>query len=280
VFAEAVEQEKAAGRAEGQLPRLLILRCASTKRPGAAPMPAIERYDGPAFRVLRKYLRSEPNDPPLIRIVSAEHGLMAVEQPIEEYDRRMTVERAQELRPAVLATLEALVQCQPVREVMVVVGQTYLQALDGIEEVLDGTPVRIAGETQGRKLGALRAWLYGEDADRAEATTRRQPQSETRQLTLVPSADMAFRVGGRRFTTSVDEAMRVARHAVSLSEKDATRITRWYVPVDGERVSPKWLVAQLSGASHRDFGADAARSILQRLGIPVVEIEAADYTAS
>ncbi|MGE3268871.1 MAG: DUF6884 domain-containing protein [Chloroflexota bacterium] len=280
MFAEAVEREQVAGRADAQLPRLLILRCASTKRPGAAPMPALERYDGPAFRVLRKYLRSEPSDPPLIRIVSAEHGLMSEEQLIEEYDRRMTVERAQELRPAVLATLEALVQRRPVREVMVVVGQTYLQALDGIEQVLDGTPVRIAGETQGRKLGALRAWLYGEAAGRADAGSRRQPQNTTRQLALVPSAEMAFRVGGRRFTTSADEAIRVARHAVSLGEKDATRITRWYVPVDGERVSPKWLVARMSGASPRDFQANTARGILERLGIPVVQIEPANHTAS
>ena len=233
-------------------------------------MPALERYDGPAFRVLRKYLRSEPTDPPLVRVVSAEHGLMTLEQPIEEYDRRMDAERAEELRPTVLAALADLARERPVREVLVVVGQTYLLALTGIEQVLNGTPVRIAGETQGRKLGVLRSWLYGEDGDRAVP----RPARELRQLALVPPAESTFTVGGKQFTTSANHVWSIARQALAAGDKQAMRITRWYVPVDGGRVSPKWLVSQVCGAATSDFQANAARSILERLGIPVHEVDA------
>lgn len=275
--AEAVQQASASEMAH-RLPRLLILRCASTKRPGATPMPAIERYDGPAFRVLRKYLRTEPDDPPLVRVVSAEHGLITLEQPIAEYDRRMDAERAQELHPTVLADLSALVQVQPVHEVLVVVGQTYLLALTGIERVLDGVPVRIAGETQGRKLGVLRAWLYGEDAS-ARSPAPRSAGDAPRQLALVPSAEVAFQIGGQRFTTSADAVLGAAREALAVNDTAATRIARWYVPVDGRRVSPKWLVARVSGASQRRFQASSARSVLERLGIPVLDASKGDDPA-
>jgi hypothetical protein len=256
---------------ENRTPRLLIMRASMRKRPDAAEMPALERYDGPRFQVLRKYLRSMPGDPPLVRVVSSEHGLMTLDQPIAEYDRRMTRERALELQPTVLADLAALVQAQPVREVLVVIDKQYLLALIGFEQVLDGIPVSIAGETQGRKLATLRSWLYGEEAARTNREVRKQSPTNPRQPTVVRSVAMTFRVGGKRFTTSAGEALSVARHAITEGEKAATRITRWYVPVDGGRIGPKWLVSKVSGVPRNDFQASAARSILERLGIVVTE---------
>ena len=40
--------------------RLLILSCSQRKRPDRVLLPALERYDGPVFRMLRKFLRSCP----------------------------------------------------------------------------------------------------------------------------------------------------------------------------------------------------------------------------
>jgi hypothetical protein len=39
---------------------MLILACSRRKRPDEGLLPAIERYDGPAFRVLRRFLREMP----------------------------------------------------------------------------------------------------------------------------------------------------------------------------------------------------------------------------
>jgi hypothetical protein len=39
---------------------MLILACSRRKRPDEGLLPAIERYDGPAFRVLRHFLREMP----------------------------------------------------------------------------------------------------------------------------------------------------------------------------------------------------------------------------
>ena len=79
-------------------------------------------------------------------------------------------------------------------------------------------------------------------------------------MSLVPSAVMTFRLGGRTFSTSANEVLDIARRAVTEWDKSATRITRWYVPVDGKRIGPKWLVSKVSGAPPTDFQADAARS--------------------
>ena len=37
--------------------RLLILGCADRKRDSSGLLPALDRYDGPAYRVIRNFLR-------------------------------------------------------------------------------------------------------------------------------------------------------------------------------------------------------------------------------
>jgi hypothetical protein len=44
--------------------RMLILACSRRKRPDEGLLPAIERYDGPAFRVLRRFLRKSRRSAP------------------------------------------------------------------------------------------------------------------------------------------------------------------------------------------------------------------------
>ena len=60
------------------LDRLLILGCSQKKRPDSGLLPALDRYDGPMFRVLRKCLRECPGGAQGLEtyILSAEFGLM------------------------------------------------------------------------------------------------------------------------------------------------------------------------------------------------------------
>jgi cytoplasmic iron level regulating protein YaaA (DUF328/UPF0246 family) len=78
------------------------------KKLGTDPMPAIERYDGPVFRVLRK-AKKEGHWPDQLEIliVSAEYGLIKADKLIDFYDRKMTPARAKELRPHIAEKLEA-----------------------------------------------------------------------------------------------------------------------------------------------------------------------------
>lgn len=90
--------------------RLLILACSQRKRPEASPLPAIERYDGPAFRVLRRYCRLIQDSGLIVYVVSAEFGLISAEKTIPTYDRRMTSERAEDLRPFIAAAVKTAVR--------------------------------------------------------------------------------------------------------------------------------------------------------------------------
>jgi hypothetical protein len=143
--------------------RLLILSCSLRKRPAPGLLPAVERYDGPAFRVLRRYLRTGPRSAPAVYVLSAELGLIPGEERIPWYDRRMTPERAAELRPAVAAVLDALLD--PSRpelfdQALISMGNDYLAALS-LHELVDSRPgISVARGRPGTKLAILKSWLH------------------------------------------------------------------------------------------------------------------------
>ena len=58
--------------------RLLILSCSQRKHTSLDPLPAIERYDGPLFKVLRRFLRESSHQARDLDvfILSAAYGLI------------------------------------------------------------------------------------------------------------------------------------------------------------------------------------------------------------
>ncbi|SKB15099.1 hypothetical protein PL11201_690120 [Planktothrix sp. PCC 11201] len=64
-------------------------------------LPAIERYNGVAFRVVRKFLQEQTTDYLDIFILSAKFGLIPAYQLIPNYDQKMDRVRSQELKPLV-----------------------------------------------------------------------------------------------------------------------------------------------------------------------------------
>lgn len=140
--------------------RLLILACSQRKNSAAGVLPAIDRYDGPAFRVLRKFLRDAPADAPAVLILSAKYGLIDSATRIPDYDCRISAKRAECLRPAVLKTLGLLLRSGGWRSIGVCVGREYRTALDGVESLLpEDARVEVIGGGQGRRLTILWRWL-------------------------------------------------------------------------------------------------------------------------
>ena len=140
--------------------RLLILSCSQRKKPDAGLLPAIERYDGPAFRVLRKFLEEAPADPPVVLILSAKYGLIETAQPIPDYDCRMSAALATQLHSRVLEAGRRFLGSHHWQEVGLCVGKQYRAALAGLVEcVPGGAQVDVIGGGLGRRLTALRGWL-------------------------------------------------------------------------------------------------------------------------
>ncbi|BBD55403.1 DUF6884 domain-containing protein [Planktothrix agardhii] len=67
---------------------LLIINCSKSKYSQLEFLPAIERYNGVAFRVVRKFLQEQTTDYLDIFILSAKFGLIPAYQLIPNYDQK------------------------------------------------------------------------------------------------------------------------------------------------------------------------------------------------
>jgi hypothetical protein len=140
--------------------RLLILSCSQRKVSSKGRLPAIERYDGPAFRVLRNYLREGAPGAPTVLILSAKYGLIKAGRTIPWYDHRLSGAAAERLRPAVLRTARRVLGSHAWRAVGVCAGKEYQSALSGLAELLPaGVRVEWLAGGLGKRLAALRKWL-------------------------------------------------------------------------------------------------------------------------
>ncbi|MCG9969920.1 hypothetical protein L9W92_18150 [Pelotomaculum terephthalicicum JT] len=88
--------------------QLLVLGCSQTKRQTPGLLPAIERYDGSYYRVLRRYLRERQwPDNLSIAVLSARYGLIGGFTDIEDYNERMNQQKALEWAPKCQSILNA-----------------------------------------------------------------------------------------------------------------------------------------------------------------------------
>lgn len=148
---------------------LLIVACSQRKDRTPGVLPALERYDGVSFRILRKAQREgywpEKLD---VLIVSAKYGLLDADTPIAHYDVRMTREQALHLRPAVMSALAQRLTSRTYREVFLNMGKIYHMTLDGWDVCLspDITVVYTRGGL-GQKASQMRTWLREKTRDRA-----------------------------------------------------------------------------------------------------------------
>lgn len=237
--------------------RLLILSCTQSKRTATQYLPACERYDGPAFRLLRRYLKTS-TDIPEIRILSAEYGLIRHDYQIPFYERKMTVQRTQELQPQIAKALNRLLnpdESKTAKSIFVHLSKMYLGALEG-SGILSSRSVTIASGAPGKKLSDLYGWLHGEPPAR---------HRHIKQGALYPKPQ----VRGRIIDLQKPDVLNAIRHAIENGMEVPVSNHSWYVMVDGHRVSAKWIVSLITGLPRSSFHTDSALRILSYLGMRV-----------
>jgi hypothetical protein len=235
---------------------LVLVGCSRRKLMTPGLLPAIERYDGPIFRLLRRFLRA-PARPVSIQILSATQGLIPAACPIPWYDCLMTTARAEGLRANVEETLCAVIGSHTFTGAFVCLGGTYWRAMPDLAALMPAAvPVHIATGSMGRRLGLLHDWLYGEPP----VMQQRRVRSET------------ARIRGIECNLSVQETLSVARNALRAGHGNPHAFQSWYVWVDGQRVAPKWLVHELTGLPVSAFTTDEARRVLAQIGVPVCRV--------
>lgn len=245
---------------------LLILKCSSRKREARAPMPAIERYDGPMWQVLRSFLREHPGALAGLDVfgLSAEFGLFPANEQIPWYERTIDPDRAHELQPQVMELFQRLI-AHGYERLCLGVSKRYLPALAGWERVVpDSLRVTVTDGPAGVKLGQLRAWLY--------RTAWVAGASAQGRITAPASPRGKARIGGVTIEMTQDEALHRARLALAADAAGASAYRDWYVCVDGRRVSTKWLVSRLAGVPTAEFEASRARQVLLELGFDIERV--------
>ena len=135
---------------------LLIISCSQRKVQKPYSQPAIDLYDGPTYRTLRKMGR-EGRDPEnlSIHIISAKYGLIHAFTHIDTYDQKMTSERASELQSDVQGRLKPYVH--GFDEVFINLGKVYMQTLEGFHWGLL-TKLEASGGI-GQRTSQMKAWL-------------------------------------------------------------------------------------------------------------------------
>jgi len=152
----------------------LLLACSKRKRPAVGCVPALELYDGGAYRVVRKLRREQGLPANLhILILSARYGLLRAEDLIENYDQLMDAVRAEEMSASVSARLDALLVSIAPTHLFVDLGQTYRLAIAASGEyrrLLQTGAVDAAEGPPGVRQGQLRNWLLARVDQHAGST--------------------------------------------------------------------------------------------------------------
>lgn len=147
----------------GRSGRLLVMACSKRKR--ARPAPAVDLYDGSAYRVLKKRNVGFARVPVLI--LSAEHGLVSSARVIAPYDLKMDADRAAELaEPSAVEQARALVAGlpgAPFARVFCHGGEHYRAVVKKYEAagVFGGARVAYSRGGIGQQLAQLKMFLSG-----------------------------------------------------------------------------------------------------------------------
>lgn len=140
---------------------MLLIACSGRKSQVKGRIPALNRYDGVSYKIIRKLQREGhyPSDLD-IKILSAEYGLIDANTLIPFYDRKMNKKRAEELHKETLEKISTLFKGKKYSKLFINLGKNYMRAIDGYQEFLDHkTEVCIAEGGIGLKSKAMKEWI-------------------------------------------------------------------------------------------------------------------------
>lgn len=232
---------------------LVILGCSQRKRQSSGLLPAIDRYDGPSFRVLRKRMREAPDNPPEACVLSGLFGLIQSDLLIPRYDQHLAY-ADQNFRKRVDKQLKRVLDDVQPDRLFVSVGSRYWPALaEPLDRELGTAKLSIANGAIGGRASQLSHWLRANDVPEIEARKYSRPGRATLLGTTVE--------------ISAAEIIRKARKAMVCDQFAAHRFETWHVVLGHDWVAPKWLVSILFNKPVSRFRTADARRVLSILGV-------------
>lgn len=136
-------------------PDLLILGCSKNKKEG--PGPAIEVYDGPLFRTVRRRL-PEVDCPLEVWVVSAKYGILRQTDWIEKYDEVLPTTPNLDFKEKVANQLSEMLP-KALNRVLIIASKRYIAHLP-IELIKDrATEFEVFSKGMGKCQSRLLEWL-------------------------------------------------------------------------------------------------------------------------
>ena len=144
--------------------KLLIIPCSQRKKITDFPTSAINVYDGPFYRLLRKNILEFDNNNGLdIYIISAKYGLIDPLHEIQTYDQKMDDEQAKRLKPKIRESLLKIIKNKTYSEIFINTGKSYSLALDGFHGLVKrhspSTQFTMGQGKIGQRLHDMKVWI-------------------------------------------------------------------------------------------------------------------------
>ncbi|MGW2686340.1 DUF6884 domain-containing protein [Streptomyces sp. NPDC001414] len=117
------------GRSTASPCGLVVVGCSRRKLPGTERVPALDLYQGWCFPQLRERVANHPEYRSRTLVLSARHGLLGADEPIEPYYQVLTPDRALSQRDLVSAALAEHLERTPAREALLLLEPLYFQML-------------------------------------------------------------------------------------------------------------------------------------------------------
>lgn len=146
--------------------RLLIMSEAVSKRhQPKEPIPAIERYEGVFFGVVRKLKREGKLQGVDIVIVSQEYGIIGPNSKVPYYESKskdfgsridLTKDEVEKIRRENLVKLASIIKEMHSSEIIINVGKAYLKLIEGLEDLTRAKIIQVEGRSLGLKAKKLR----------------------------------------------------------------------------------------------------------------------------
>lgn len=217
-------------------------------------MPAVERYDGPLFRVLRRYLDDPSGQVPSIWVLSAKHGVISGDARIRDYDHQLKDPSSAPFLRLVGSGLSEAYQKEPWDEALVFGGRAYREALSVSAAALrPSPPLRLVGGSIGGQASRLRRWLRAESMNTTVVDQKR---------------NRTVRMGGITVSSRAAEVLELAASRAG-DDPASGRFESWCVDTRVGPVAPKWITSMLFKKPVSSFRTADARRALEKLGVVV-----------
>jgi hypothetical protein len=239
--------------------QLLVLGCSQRKRDASGFLPAIDRYDGSPYRVLRNFLRSHrwPSDLS-VAVLSARYGLVGAFTGIEEYDQRMTAERASALAPECNILLDQWSKQH--KNIYFSLGKTYLPAVESALKDRADIQTKVFEGPIGMKLHQIKHFLEKTDTPQRHKPVLPEPGSGTFSYFLPDWDDLldaTFDFDTDTFSGK-SPSERGDRHCSDLIKPK--RIHDGILVSLAQHVSPKGALRRITGSEDRSLAPTNLRT--------------------